>query len=62
MSYQTDRDTELANKLDLAIASFKSRYVNNFTKKPRRTVFFFPGGMGSQLLRAEREVDPMGMD
>jgi len=52
MSYETDRDTEVANKLDLAIAGFKSRYLNNFTKKPRRTVFFFPGGMGSQLLRA----------
>ena len=56
MTYQQARDAEQRANLDDAITGFISRYLVNLSKNPRRTVFLFPGGMGSQLLQASTPV------
>jgi hypothetical protein len=52
MSYEQTRDNEQLSKLDDAIGSFITRYNSNLSSTNRKTIFLFPGGMGSQLLRA----------
>jgi hypothetical protein len=52
MTYSETRDNEQLSHLDDAIRSFISRYNSNPTSSNRRTIILFPGGLGSQLLRA----------
>ena len=52
MTYDQTRDNEQLSKLDDAIRSFITRYNSNLSSTNRKTIFLFPGGMGSQLLRA----------
>jgi len=52
MTYDQTRDNEQLSKLDDAIGSFIARYNSNLSSTNRKTIFLFPGGMGSQLLRA----------
>ena len=52
MTYQQARDAEDLNHLNDAITLFISRYSANLSNANRKTVILFPGGMGSQLLRA----------
>ena len=52
MTYDQTRDSEQLSYLDDAIAEFISRYNFNVQSTGRRTIIFFPGGMGSRLLRA----------
>jgi hypothetical protein len=52
MSYAGTRDSEQLRFLDVAIAQFIQRYTSNPSTGQRRTLFLFPGGIGSQLLRA----------
>jgi hypothetical protein len=52
MTYGQTRDSEQLSKLDDAIGSFIARYNSNLSSTERKTIFLFPGGMGSQLLRA----------
>jgi pimeloyl-ACP methyl ester carboxylesterase len=56
MTYQQARDTEQRDKINNAITQFISRYLGNVSKKPRKTLFLFPGGTGSRLLRASMPV------
>jgi hypothetical protein len=56
MTYQQARDAENLNHLDGAITDFISRYAANLSNPNRKTVILFPGGMGSQLLRASTPV------
>ena len=51
-TYEQGRDQEYLLKLDGAIRTFISRYNANPSATNRRTLFLFPGGMGSQLDRA----------
>jgi pimeloyl-ACP methyl ester carboxylesterase len=52
MTYQTERDAEQLAYLNDEITDFISRYSGNLSNTNRKTVILFPGGMGSQLLRA----------
>ena len=52
MTYDQTRDSEQLSYLDDAIAEFISRYNFNVQSTGRKTIIFFPGGMGSHLLRA----------
>ena len=52
MTYQTERDAEQLDYLNDEITHFISRYSSNLSNTNRKTVILFPGGMGSQLLRA----------
>jgi hypothetical protein len=54
--YEAGRDRELMARLDLAIDRFAAKYDGDLSSD-RKTVFLFPGGMGSQLLRADRPYD-----
>jgi hypothetical protein len=51
-TYEQGRDQEYLDQLDGAISTFISRYNANPSATNRRTLFLFPGGMGSQLDRA----------
>lgn len=51
-TYQQGRDQEYIDRLDSAIGDFISHYNANPSQQNRRTIFLFPGGMGSQLRRA----------
>jgi hypothetical protein len=51
-TYEQGRDQEYLDRLDGAISAFISRYNANPSTTNRRTLFLFPGGMGSQLTRA----------
>jgi pimeloyl-ACP methyl ester carboxylesterase len=42
-----------------AIDKFLDSYVKNQRNPEQRTVIFFPGGMGSELVRADRPFDPL---
>ncbi len=55
MSYGTTRDSEQLRMFDASIDRFTWRYnrSNGPANGPRRTVFLFPGGMGSALMRAD---------
>ena len=49
--YEAGRDHEYESRLDRAIDDFANSYENDLSPD-RTTVFLFPGGMGSQLMRA----------
>jgi len=49
--YEAGRDRELMARLDRTVDAFIDRYDDDHSKD-RRTVFLFPGGMASQLVRA----------
>ena len=52
MTYEETRDSEQLRFLDVAISEFIFRYQSNPATAGRQTIIFFPGGMGSQLMRA----------
>jgi hypothetical protein len=52
--YETKRDLEYATKLRAALEEFASQYGGNTSTENRRTIFLFPGGLASQLMRADR--------
>lgn len=60
MTYDQARDTEQLRLIEPAIEQFIQRY-NDWSGPaagPRRTVFLFPGGLASKLLRAPEPFDP----
>jgi len=58
VTYDAARESEQLRVNDAAINNFINRYVNrNLPAAQRKTVFFFPGGMASQLLRATTPYD-----
>lgn len=62
MSYSETRDSEQLRYLQADIASFVLRYQSRPASPNRRTIFLFPGGMGTQLLRARTPYQPNGPD
>src|SRR5690349_1981079 len=63
MSYDSTRIREQLRVLEPEINNFIVRYnASNGPAGggPRQTVFFFPGGMGSRLVRATKAFDPAG--
>jgi hypothetical protein len=51
--YATSRDAAYTGRLQMAIEDFASQYeLNALSSVQRRTIFLFPGGLGSQLMRA----------
>lgn len=60
MTYSQIRDSEQLRYLEVDIASFIQRYQSRPAGTERRTLFLFPGGMGSQLLRARTPYQPGG--
>src|SRR5262245_15156565 len=52
MSYGGSRDSERLARLQLQVDAFAGSY-----DRAKRTIFFFPAGLGSQLLRAFRPFD-----
>ena len=56
-TYGQKRDDEYLNRLKSSgpISDFITSYNANLSA-PHRTIFLFPGGMGSQLLRATADV------
>ena len=50
--YGTSRDDQYENRLATDIQNFISRYGAH-TSADRRTIFLFPGGLGSQLMQAD---------
>jgi pimeloyl-ACP methyl ester carboxylesterase len=52
VTYSATRDSEQLRYLQADIANFVLRYQSRPPGPNRRTIFLFPGGMGSQLLRA----------
>lgn len=53
ITYDTTRESEQLRLLKVDIASFIQRYESKPPLPARRTLFLFPGGMGTQLLRAQ---------
>ena len=51
-AYEQGRDDEYLARLDTSISKFINRYNANPSSSNRRTIFLFPGGMGSQLAQA----------
>jgi pimeloyl-ACP methyl ester carboxylesterase len=49
--YGAGRDNEYSSRLDYAIEKFATAYDGDLSDNPT-TIFLFPGGMGSQLMRA----------
>jgi pimeloyl-ACP methyl ester carboxylesterase len=60
MTYSATRDSEQLRYLKQDIAGFINRYQSRPPGTKRRTLFLFPGGMGSQLLRARTPYQPGG--
>ena len=53
MTYATSRDEASYARLQTAIEDFASQYgLNANSSGPRRTIFLFPGGLGSDLMRS----------
>src|SRR5258708_25676178 len=52
ITYDTTRESEQLRYLKVDIANFIQRYESKPPGPGRRTLFLFPGGMASQLLRA----------
>lgn len=51
--YATSRDAAYAGRIQTAIEDFASQFeLNAYSSVQRRTIFLFPGGIGSQLMRA----------
>ena len=59
MTYGDTRDNEQLSNLDDAIRRFITRYNSNPSSTNRKTIILFPGGMGSQLVRAS-SPEPWG--
>ena len=60
MTYAETRDAETLRLLKPLLDDFISqcqRPLNTGSACPRQTVFFFPGGMGSHLIRADQKFD-----
>jgi hypothetical protein len=51
--YVTSRDSAFVFRIRRALEEFASEYGLNPSIKNRRTIFLFPGGLGSQLMRAD---------
>jgi hypothetical protein len=63
MSYDSTRVSEQLRVLEPEIANFIVRYNASdgpLGGIPRQTVFVFPGGMASRLVRAKKAFDPAG--
>lgn len=60
MTYSATRDSEQLRYLQADIASFVVRHQSRPPGPNRRTIFLFPGGMASQLLRARSPYQPGG--
>ena len=60
MTYSATRDREQLRYLEVDIASFIQAYQSRPPGIQRRTLFLFPGGMGSQLLRARTRYQTGG--
>ena len=60
ITYDTTRDSEQLRLLKGDIRDFITRYESNPQTTGRRTLFLFPGGMGSQLLRAQTPYQDNG--
>jgi hypothetical protein len=60
ITYDTTREREQLRYLMVDIASFIQRYQSKPPSPGRRTLFLFPGGMGSQLLRARTPYQDNG--
>ncbi len=54
-TYEQGRDQEHLDRLDAATSTFISHYNANLSATNRRTVFLFPGGMGSHFDRARSD-------
>jgi hypothetical protein len=59
-TYSSTRDSEQLRYLKVDIASFIQRYESRPLTSDRRTLFLFPGGMGTQLLRAQTPYQDNG--
>jgi pimeloyl-ACP methyl ester carboxylesterase len=53
MTYSQTRDDEQLRILQRPIGEFILQFKQNASASDRRTIIFFPGGMGSQLVRAD---------
>ena len=53
MSYGSDKNQAYLNRLQDQISDFISNYNANPSEDNRITLFLFPGGLGSKLMRAE---------
>jgi pimeloyl-ACP methyl ester carboxylesterase len=60
ITYDTTRESEQLRYLKVDIAAFIQRYGSKPLKPGRRTLFLFPGGMGTQLLRAQTPYQDNG--
>ena len=50
--YATSRDAAYAGRIQVAIEDFASQFeLNAYSSVQRKTIFLFPGGIGSQLMR-----------
>ena len=53
MTYATSRDEAFSTRIEAAIEDFASQYeLNAYSSVPKRTIFLFPGGLGSELMRS----------
>jgi pimeloyl-ACP methyl ester carboxylesterase len=59
-TYDATRESEQLRYLKVDIASFIQRYESRPITSGRRTLFLFPGGMASQLLRARTPYQDNG--
>jgi pimeloyl-ACP methyl ester carboxylesterase len=55
--YRTNRDAAYLSRIQASVEEFASSYGLHWLINKRRTIFLFPGGVGSQLMRAD-QVDP----
>jgi len=53
MTYDQARDQEQLGKLEAAIGLFINRFNSSPPSQNRQTIILFPGGLGSQLVRAD---------
>src|ERR1700752_760795 len=53
--YATSRDEAFSARIHTAIEDFASQYeLNAYSSVQRRTIFLFPGGLGSELMRSHQ--------
>ena len=58
MAYTDGLTAEQILQMDGAIGTFLDSYATHRLTPQQRTVIFFPGGMGSELVRANRAYNP----
>ena len=58
MTYADGLTAEQSLQMDGAIGTFLDSYATHRLTPHQRTVIFFPGGMGSELVRANRAYNP----